>query len=169
MNAKFTLEQVTEIIKKWAEEKTIKGDIQFDKDYCKHTKDEDTLRFTTSNLTKWIPENTDGKESDFGNSYNYAYEIVCMKTKIKLRLAFGYQKISGITKKRVDEVITKYRKKIVKEYEREGSYRRAGKYIKGIDDCHTEEDICKTMDEIFYRMMGYEEFIIFKLEEAEKA
>ena len=38
-----------------------------------------------------------------------------------------------------------------------------------IKDCQTEEDIRKAMDKLFYRMKGYEEFIIFKLKETAKA
>lgn len=164
--ANFTGEQVKEIILKWAEEKAKQGKIVFDPTFCNGY-----VRYKTTELTDLIPDNFEGEFGGWsGRLDHYAYEIECRPTILNLLLSFTYTNIADKSKRICDELLKKYKMmpKLANDDSDDNFYRLCVFDIK-INDCQTEEDIRKAMDELFYRMKGYEEFIIFKLKEAAKA
>lgn len=163
--ANFTGEQVKEIILKWAEEKAKQGEIVFDPAFCKGY-----VRYKTTRLTKWIPDNSKECSGWSGRREHYAYEIECRPTILNLLLSFSYTNISDKTKRTCDELLRKFKKMHkLDNADSDDNYYRLCVFDIKIKDCQTEEDIRKAMDILFYRMKGYEEFIIFKLKEAAKA
>lgn len=166
VKANFTGKQVKEIILKWAEEKEKQGEIVFDPTFCNGY-----VRYKTTKLTNLIPDNSEGEFSGWnGRRDHYAYEIECRPTILNLLLSFSYTNISDESKRICDELLRKYKMmpKLAND-DSDDNFHRLCVFDIDIKNYQTEEDILKAMDELFYRMKGYEEFIIFKLKEAEKA
>ena len=61
------IKKITDIIIEWAEGKAKNGEIEFDRKYCKHYADHNTVRYWTKETTYLIPDNSEGKETSFGN------------------------------------------------------------------------------------------------------
>ena len=166
---KFTLEQVTEIIMDWAEGKKKNNEIEFDRAFCKSYADHNTVRYWTTAMTKLIPDNSEGKNAGFDNPHHYAFEIECKKEVLHLLIAFSYTDISDETKKICEEILEKYRMyNFADPKNPTGNFRRVCSFNIDIKKCVTKDEIITEMDKFYYRMKGYEEFIIFKLKEAEK-
>ena len=161
------IKKITDIIIEWAEQKAEDGEIEFDKTFCKDA----VVRYKTSNMTLLIPNNSDGKNSGFDDNTrpdHYAYEIECLVTKLKLRLAINYQNISDETRKKCEELLEKYKMMPHDDVTPPTQFRRLCLYEYKFNDSTNEEKIREEMDKLFYQMKGYEEFICYKMDEEKK-
>ena len=164
MSTDERIKKITDIIIEWAEEKAKEGEIEFDKTFCKDA----VVRYKTSNMTLLIPNNSDGKNSGFDDNTrpdHYAYEIECLVTKLKLRLAINYQNISDETRKKCEELLEKYKMMPHDDVTPPTQFRRLCLYEYKINDSTNEEKIREEMDKLFYQMKGYEEIICYKMDE----
>ena len=167
MSSEFTKEEVRAIILEWAREKAKENEIVFDESFCKGS----VVRYKTSEMTSLIPDNTEGKLSGFDDGTrpdHYAYEIECLVTKLKLRLAINYQNISDETRKKCEELLEKYKMMPHGDVTPPAQFRRLCLYEYKFKDCMNEEEIRATMNNLFYKMKGYEEFICYKMDEEKK-
>ena len=158
----FTKEQVYDIILKWTEEKAKQAEIVFDPTFCGGY-----VRYKTTELTAVIPDNSDGKLGGWKRPDHYAYEVGCGTTILNLLLSFSYTNMSDTSKRICDELLKKY--KMTPKYDSadfDDNFYRLCVFDISIKECQREDDIRKAMDKLFYRMKGYEEFIIYKLKEA---
>ena len=164
MSSKFTQEEVKAIIMEWAKDKAKQNEIVFDESFCKDA----VVRYKTSNMTLLIPNNSDGKNSGFDDNTrpdHYAYEIECLVTKLKLRLAINYQNISDETRKKCEELLEKYKMMPHDDVTPPTQFRSLCLYEYKFNDSTNEEKIKDEMDKLFYQMKGYEEFICYKMDE----
>ena len=141
MSGKYTQEQITEIIKKWADAKSkSKADIdkiEFDETFCGGS----VVRFKTVKMTSLIPNNTEGKHSGFDDGTrpdHYAYEIECLVTKLKLRLAVNYQNMPDETKKICEVLLEKYKMMPYDDVTLPTQFRRICIYDIDIEDCQDQ-------------------------------
>jgi hypothetical protein len=160
MSNDVRIKMVTDIIIEWAENNK---EIEFNRAYCKYYADHNTIRYWTKKLTGLIPNNTNGKESGFGNFHPYAFEIECKLETLHFLLAFSYTNISDVTKEKCEEILEKYRMyrmAIPKDYT--GNFRRVCDYKIDIKN-KSKEEIVSEMNKYYYQMKGYEEFICYKM------
>ena len=169
MSAKFTQEQIIEIIIEWAEQKAKNEEIKFDRKLCKKYNDHFTVRYLTPQTTNLIPNNSEGKNTGFEGKNHYAFEIECRQEVLHLLLTFSYKNITDETKKICEEILDKYKMYRIKNYKKPtGAFRGACSFKINISKCQSKEAIITEMNKYFYMMKGYEEFICHKLQK-EKA
>lgn len=158
MEKTLTNETVKTIVKKWADEKAAKGEIEFDADFCC----EKFIRYRTTEMTRLIPDN-DSVLKNWNRPFHYCYEIDCKQTLIRLQLAFNYENILDATRNICEDVLDKYRMYTLAEHDSSrGYFRRVCNFDMDIVDSTTEEEIFAIMDRLFYQMKGYETLIIYK-------
>ena len=164
MSTDERIKKLTNIIGKWAEEKAKSGEIEFDKNFSTP----DTIRYRTKELTKRFPDNSKGTDAGWSlHRYlepypHYFYEIECMSTIIRLKLAFHANDIMQITtKNKCKSIMENYMNHPLKKDEFKGtSYRIPCIFSCKIGECLNEKDIYNKMDKLYYQMKGYESCIL---------
>jgi len=167
MSTDERIKKITDIIIEWTKQKAEDGKIEFDETFSTN----DTIRYRTKEMTKRFPDNPkEGKGWSLGylKPYpHYFYEIECMSTTLRLKLAFHANDIMPITtKNKCNSIMEKYMNHPLKKDEFKGTlYRIPCIFSCDINERVNENDIRNEMDKLYYQMMGYESCILNNISE----